>query len=381
MYPLARIASGSKRAGAVALILMLVLCSSAEAASGRRTARSDRFGTGSALETAHRAAASRQSARGINSGWLFYRSVPQWSKWLTSLQHDGYEEVRAQVSWAAVEASPPDAITGAHRYDWTSTDAMVGALAQDGMRLFPFLLYSPAWAASRPGSQNSAPRDPSTYATFAAAFARRYAARGDFWREHPALPAVPVQSVEVWNEPNAARFLVDQRSAPADYAALYDATRTAVHNVDRSVEVVAGALVDAWASQFLTRMIQARPRLKRTLPALSFHPYANSGSSALAAVTRLRRTMNEVGLRKVPLDLTEIGFSSTVMTDPARSIAFETFFKGARRSSLGIRRVMPFAAVSPEKDPTDWVQWFGLYNQDGTPKPVATRLSVMLRGG
>ena len=59
---------------------------------------------------------------------------------------------------------------------------------------------------SHAGRLFSPPANLHDYAAFARAFAKRYGRGGDFWRERPEVPLVPITSYEIWNEPNAQMF-------------------------------------------------------------------------------------------------------------------------------------------------------------------------------
>lgn len=74
---------------------------------------------------------------------------------------------------------------------WAPFDAIVATLADHGLRWFPILDYSPAWA-STDGTPFGAPSDPAAFAAYAAAFAARYGVGGSFWASNPQLPELPV---------------------------------------------------------------------------------------------------------------------------------------------------------------------------------------------
>ena len=94
---------------------------------------------------------------------------------------------------------PPSATT--RRFDWSFDDQIAGELAAHGLSWLPILDYSVSWAQSVPGDDHSPPRSDADYAAYAKAFAARYGTGGSFWQTHPSLPALPVSTIEIWNEP------------------------------------------------------------------------------------------------------------------------------------------------------------------------------------
>ena len=135
--------------------------------------------------------ATAATAPGSSAGEAFGASgsVPSDTAELDALAQSGATEYRTDAAWPTVEPVAPAG--GTHTYVWASFDAIATTLAEHGLRWFPILDYTPAWASSD-GSEFGAPTDPSAFAAYAAAFAARYGAGGSFWAAHPELPARPV---------------------------------------------------------------------------------------------------------------------------------------------------------------------------------------------
>ncbi len=70
---------------------------------------------------------------------------------------------------------------------------------------------------SIPGQDHSPPRNASSYAAYAGAFAARYGPGGSFWAEHPMIAPLPVTTYEIWNEPDGGHFWLP-RPDPRRYA-------------------------------------------------------------------------------------------------------------------------------------------------------------------
>ena len=296
---------------------------------------------------------------------------------LGALYAGGVRLVRSDMGWGQVEPSPPSG-SGVHYYDWSKHDAWVGELARAGLRLYPIIDYGTAWNAVTPGKWQSRPSDPQQYAAFAAAVVGRYGPTGTFWNEHPELPRLPVQSVEIWNEENAQQFWYEQATAPADYARMYVAARTAVKLVAPATEVVVGGLVDQGADSFVRGMAAAVPGIGAQLDAVAYHPYLMDPATAAGRVAAVRRTLSAIGATNAPIELTEVGWSSLEASDDARGANLAEISRLALDPVLNVSKVIAFAAMSNEGDPGQWDQWFGLLNHDGTPKSTFVRWAAAI---
>lgn len=296
---------------------------------------------------------------------------------LSVLYTGGVRVVRSDMGWGQVEPAPPSG-TGVHYYDWSKHDKWVTELAQAGLRLYPIIDYGTAWNAVTPGKWQSRPRDPQQYAAFAAAVVGRYGPAGSFWNEHPEVPRLPVQSVEIWNEENTQQFWYEQATAPADYARMYVAARAAVKQVAPTTEVVVGGLVDQGAESFLRGMAAAVPGIGTQLDAVAYHSYLLAPSDAAARIAAVRRTLAAIGAPNAPIELTEVGWSRLEMDDDARGANLAEISRLALDPTLNVSKVIAFAAMSNEGDPNQWDQWFGVLNHDGTPKSTFTRWALAI---
>src|SRR5581483_8806980 len=153
---------------------------------------------------------------------------------LTALRASGATIARSDSLWEVAEPQPG-------HFDWRFDDLVAGSLARHRLEWLALLDYSAAWARVQPNVLHSPPRSAAAFAQFAAAFAARYGQGGSFWSAHPEIPALPVRTYEVWNEPDNAQFWQPQPDAAA-YADLYLATRAAVERVDPAAHVVVGGL-------------------------------------------------------------------------------------------------------------------------------------------
>jgi hypothetical protein len=297
---------------------------------------------------------------------------------LRALRATGATVARSDAFWEATEPTAPAG--GRHNYLWAFDDQIAAALAAAGLRWIPVLDYTAPWAQSIPGQDHSPPRSAADYAAYAEAFAARYGPGGAFWGLRPDLPALPVRTYEIWNEPDNGTFWTPQPDAAA-YAGLYAAARNGIDAVDPSARVIIGGLTKL--SSFLPAMLAAAPALRGHIDGVGVHPYG-APPVALARVRTGRAALRRLGLGEVPLYATEFGWS----TRPAGTL---DYVPAARRPSYilrtlaeldharcGLADALIYTWYSPEQDPSDSQQWYGLSSTTGAARPDTAALTFAL---
>jgi hypothetical protein len=317
------------------------------------------------------AAAANEEFFGVNGQAVFSR--PDVDSHLAAMQAGGLQLLRRDASWIGVEPEPPDS-SGNHDYHWDAMDSEVEALARHKLRYYPTIDYSTAWSGQVESDPMSAPARVEDYVAYAAALARRYGANGDFWRAHPELSPLPVTRWEVWNEPNSKHFWHPNERAPEEYADLYLRTRAALRQVDPAARVVVGGLALANVDvipegEFVERMYRHRPELAGNVDAFGFHPYSATLDGVYLKLRELRATLARLGAADVPLDITELGWTTTKTSDADRAAALSRLAEDLPRSDCRIESLIPHTWVTAEQDPGNPEDWFGIYNHDATPKP------------
>ena len=256
--------------------------------------------------------------------------------------------------------------------DETNADPVFTLAASAGLRVAPMLgldeQLSPSDAAS-------------AMAQYVTTFAERYGPNGTFWSQNPTLPYLPVQSFEIGNEPNMPLQWVQDSTHlhwtdPASYAQVYEAARSALHQVDPSGIAVVGGLADSAGlgvdlqhdEQWLSALTPG------TVDAVGYHPYTFDVSDSLMSVDtlQLRQWMNANGLGSVPLQINEFGaceITSATTTNigacPATGqqdsatwgAAVASFTKWALCTpGLNVQAVMPFYwGGTPSSDGDAWL--------------------------
>jgi len=295
-------------------------------------------------------------------------------------RHSGVELQRQTFSWWTIEPHPGV-------YHWALYDRYMTLAAHAGMRVLAVLAEAPVWAAVAaprgshlPASTQFPPRSMAQFAQFAAAVVRRYGPHGTFWRAHPHLPALPIHSWQVWNEPNF-KIYWGYRPNAAAYAAMLRATYRAIRAVEPHAEVVTAGIAEGdfgiSFSRYLAELLAADPPFNT----LAINPYAPNTAGLVSTVEAVRRTLNSDGHPSTPIWLTEFGWASggppspfTVGTKRQALYVLQTIVTLAEDASqLNIRGLVyydwqdgvPYAGRS-----NFWGFHTGLVALDGTEKPA-----------
>jgi polysaccharide biosynthesis protein PslG len=309
---------------------------------------------------------------GVNAQALFDLPARRVEAHLGAMADSGLELVRRDASWNVAEPEPPEG--GRHRYLWDRFDREVAAYARNGLRWLPIVDYSTSWSGEIAGDFFSAPVRVGDYAAYAGALARRYGEGGSLWREHPQLPELPVTRFEIWNEPNAELFWHPTERAAERYAELYLAAHAAIRRVVPSARVLVGGLAPGNGDvvdehDFVTTMVRHRPELVRAVDAIALHPYAATADGVTDRIRDFRQTLERVGLGQVPLEITEVGWTTTTTSENERAEALRQLAEQLPRSDCNIASLIPHTWLTAERDPNNPEDWFGIYNADTTPKP------------
>jgi hypothetical protein len=181
--------------------------------------------TGALALTAAPADASPSIRYGLkDDGWLLHGPGTVGDR-VTQLHDLGVQIVRFGLDWATIAparpATPTDPDDPAYR--WTSYDAVVEALHEQGIETLLDLVSTPRWA-NRGRAPRYAPTSGTSIAAFATAAARRYP-----W----------VRRWAIWNEPNQRRWLLP--TSPVVYVTkLLNPAYAALHRALPHVQVGGG---------------------------------------------------------------------------------------------------------------------------------------------
>jgi polysaccharide biosynthesis protein PslG len=217
----------------------------------------------------------------------------------------GARWIRFDMSWSDVQP------TSAQAYVWAPFDRIIAQAHRRQLNVLPIIAYTPPWA--RPADCFNlfcAPADPSEFAAFAGAAAKRYSQSG-------------AHTWEIWNEPNYVHFW-QPRPDPMAYTRLLKATSAALREADAQAFILMGGLGIAETgvagnisiSDFLS---QPRESPLRLVDALAVHPYtypypaSHLGPWADPSVPNdsglpyLRQVLANAGTPNLPIWITEYG--------------------------------------------------------------------------
>lgn len=317
----------------------------------------------------------------------FYGVIPANDPDSTEIARMGAGRVgtlRINFVWGAVQPSDGAA------FDWSHYDPIIGAAAQQGIRVLPTVYSSPAWAASRPNYPPSKSHM-NDFRAFVAAAAARYGSNGTFWSEHPTIPKLPVSDWQLWNEVNSPSFWYRKPSAK-QYVGLLRVFSGGIKSGDPSAHVILAGL-------FRTPNVKHGIPLDRFLPAIyklkskslfdgvAVHPYSTTPQDALNAVKEARKIMSRFKDRKTPLWITEIGWATggsppTALTvSPQRQASYLTKAYNLIAANRGRFKIAGVVWYSWRDVPGGiWFDHTGLFTSDFDPKP-AWNAFVGLTGG
>ena len=296
----------------------------------------------------------------------------------------GLQQVRTDARWWTAEPSAPSG--SSHYYDWSNFDSLAQALASHGLRWYTILESAPDWAAAAGGDQSPAHARIGDFAAYAAAFARRYGRGGSFWASHKSLTPQPVTDYEIWNEENSTVFWESQGDAPERFADLYMAARQAIKSVDPGARVVTGGLAlgnppnVADELGFLRRMVAHRPDLRGSVDAVGLHPYQATLPDTYARISMVRQTVDQLLGPGVPIDITEVGWSSLAVADAQRGADLAALATQLPQSDCNIARFLPYSWTADEANGSDPEDWFGIWNRSGAPKTSGTDYLQAVQG-
>ena len=163
---------------------------------------------GISLCTASTAAAARSEFFGIVQGKLEDQD-------LQGMAAAGVRTARFELGWKSLEPSRDS-------YRWARSDTFIGRLASRGIRSLPFVWMTPPWVATTPARPPlDQPQDIQEWREFLRAAAARYGPGGSYWttgyrqRYGANATPLPIQSWQIWNEPNLKKFFDPEGSDQA----------------------------------------------------------------------------------------------------------------------------------------------------------------------
>ncbi|MDF3057671.1 MAG: hypothetical protein K0R17_1886 [Rariglobus sp.] len=290
----------------------------------------------------------------------------------------GARVLRIAFGWDAIEP-------GRGHYDWSFWDDFVRmAVDEFGIKLIPYVCYTPQWAASDDGADfwRSPPRDPEDFARFMTTIVGRY--------KHA------IHSWELWNEPDNRAYWLGTRE---QFATLVRAGSRAVRAADPQATVVLGGIAtetDFLEGLFLTDGIAP------AVDVVNLHSYFETWhpdaiETLPAYVSRAAEIVREHGENE-PLWMAETGYSSVggraVVSEVYRARYHGEHTAEAQAAALAKTFVLALATgelplvawyrindlpTSEEVIGDDNNRHLGVRGKDGAEKPALTTFTLLTR--
>lgn len=312
--------------------------------------------------------------------------IPPTSADLAAMQRNRARSVRVTFSWEQIEVSRRTGQSCATAlYDFSRYDELVRNAGQRGLSLVPTLINSPRYAA---GNSRS-PRYPAPGAAgfkdfqcFVRAVVGRYGRGGTFG-------ARDIINWQVWNEPNLPLYSPNRQVSPANYGELVKATAESIRSQDSRATVILAGLPeqvkDGMNSNVFLRKLYRVSGIRGKFNAVALHPYAVNARGVKGALTRLRDTLRNVGDRRRPVWITEIGWATdgpkghflvTSEKNQASRLTstFQMLRKNHKRFKIGTVHWFRHRDTATYAENTNiWPDYAGLYRENGAPKPSCGR--------
>lgn len=246
---------------------------------------------------------------------------------LAAARASGATVLRIAFGWDAMEPERG-------RHDWSFWDDFVRLATEEfGLRLIPYVCYTPKWAASDDGPDfwRSPPRDPEDFARFMAAIVSRYRDAITSW--------------ELWNEPDNPAYWL---GTPRQFAELVRAGSRAVRAADPRDAVVLGGI--AGETDFLEKLF-ATERIAPAVDVVNIHCYFETWhpdpiETLPAYVARAAEIVREHGEGE-PLWMAELGYSSVAgraqVSDVYRARYLGEHTDAAQANALARKAVLTLA--------------------------------------
>jgi hypothetical protein len=147
--------------------------------------------------------------------------------------------------------------------------------------------------------------------------------------------------------------------------------------------VIIGGLTDPRG--FLPDLLETTPRLRGHVDGVAIHPYGRP-ATVVSKVVAARATLDSLGLDRVPLYVTEFGWTTSppgaldYVPASRRPADIESTLTELGQAGCGVAMTVLYTWVTPGGDPGDSQNWYGIANvtqpADGTADTAAFAAGV-----
>jgi hypothetical protein len=122
--------------------------------------------------------------------------------------------------------------------------------------------------------------------------------------------------------------------------------------------------------EFIRTMVGHRPELVNSVNAVAYHPYAPTADAVLRKIRDFRAALRSAGFGDVPIEVTEIGWTTSNTPEETRAAALRRLADELPRTNCNVGSLAPHTWVTPEADTTNPEDWFGIFHANATPEPA-----------
>jgi hypothetical protein len=274
-------------------------------------------------------------------------------------------------------------------YDWSYFDYLVTGGALSGLDIVPVLYGIPPWISKdRSATPLTSKAAMAEWDAFLKALVQRYGPLGSFWVHDPAghepyLPYHPIETWQIWNEPNSITWW-EPKPSPQQYASLLRRSAADIRSVDPNAQIMTAGIVahptNAHAipgNKFVKKMLRT-PGTGDAMDVFAFHPYSPTVKNAVNQVKSVRHVLNRGGESDTPIWITEIGWGSKGKglplvkkpKDQERSLVQLMQKSLAMREKYGIGRVFWYHWRDGPDQLCRWCKTSGLLTRRSKPKKL-----------
>jgi hypothetical protein len=120
---------------------------------------------------------------------------------------------------------------------------------------------------------------------------------------------------------------------------------------------------------FVRRMYAHRPDMYGNVDGVGLHPYQANVYDTYMRIARFRQGLNQIAGPQLPIEITEVGWATTAVSEQERANDLYQLATELPRSDCNVTRFLPYTWRTEESNPSDSESWFGIWNRNGTPKP------------